>query len=504
MSITLVDLQDQEHELKLSSNITVAGIEEKYDALRLAVGSKQGPPAFGLENGTKYFVIPKQSSVISYDDAQQRFNRIADTGSYTDSTTKLQAFLGQIEAAVQHHYGSKRGDYDSHLDKSPSTVPESDATSSTIDEEAQTEQLLPESMFPCEYPATTRSSLPAKLIGKADSFSSAKLDLNVTITHFEENYFKDNDEKVSTELRVHLEIARLMIKWRFYQSGNIVPFTSPSKPLKNPDERKVKAMGLMESHVQDVLSRVLFPLCNLLGVSVHDARSYPKLFLKKSKQCGYTDFLFCRDGVIIGFLEVKVFFYKNYMGQVAATNFSISAGVNGSWDVTALDISSATHIVGALCNGFDLFRCQTSGSTSLVTDKEPVGADQMLNGLWQMLSLSRLSQQFASISISQASPGDENNSGDDHKGRRDTRDGNGGGSTPKEQGARNRGGGRQQRAKKGQGASSNGGGGRRRGRQLGGGISKRAPLQQMSMSTLNVLLHTMEQRGDEFMEKYFS
>jgi len=57
-----VDLQDQEHELKLSSNITVAGIEEKYDALRLAVGSKQGPPAFGLENGTKYFVIPKQSS----------------------------------------------------------------------------------------------------------------------------------------------------------------------------------------------------------------------------------------------------------------------------------------------------------------------------------------------------------------------------------------------------------------------------------------------------------
>jgi hypothetical protein len=63
MKIVLVDPTDKHHNLVLDEGTTSAEVEAKYDALRLAVDTKGGAPAFGvLKEGKTYFVILKPQS----------------------------------------------------------------------------------------------------------------------------------------------------------------------------------------------------------------------------------------------------------------------------------------------------------------------------------------------------------------------------------------------------------------------------------------------------------
>jgi hypothetical protein len=214
------------------------------------------------------------------------------------------------------------------------------------------------------------------------------------------------------------------------------------------------------------------------------------LFLQLSGHqfSGYSDFLFCFQGILVGFLEVKVFFYKNYFPQVAITNLSLSAGVNGSWEPSVLDRPRASHLVGAMWNGFDIFRCQTIGCNKLTTDKQPVTAESSLDALHQMLEQCRdsLSARLAALTLDP----DKDNGGTGK------RQGEGGGD--KNEGTYGGKG-------KGQGSKDKGNGGTGDDNGIKGidssqtSASKtRKAFQPVSLSTLNILLQNLEQAGDDF------
>lgn len=215
-----------------------------------------------------------------------------------------------------------------------------------------------------------------------------------------------------------------------------------------------------------------------------------QLFLDWGKDCqlsGFSDFFFCVQGFLVGFLEMKVFFYKNYFPQVAITNLSLSAGASGSWSPSVLDGPTASHLAGAMWNGFDIFRCQTVSSNKLITDKGPVTAGSSLDALYQMLEHCRdsLNAQLAALTLE---PGKGNGG----------KEGEGGGGKRESKGPGSKG-----------GDKSNGGTatGKGRAKKDGSGNSQtgsktRKALQSVSLSTLNILLQNLEYSGDDF-NQYF-
>lgn len=193
--------------------------------------------------------------------------------------------------------------------------------------------------------------------------------------------------------------------------------------------------------------------------------------------------IFCSEDRLVGFLEMKVFFYKNYFPQVAVTNLSLSAGVSGSWERSVLDESRASHLAGAMWNGFDILRCQTVNSHKLITDKNPVTSDNSLNALYQMLEKCRgsLDAQLAALTLES----DKGKSEDKDEGGKDkdksNRDAVKGKSQPKKE------------------CNSN----VKRGDKVTTGASKtKKSLQSVSLSTLNILLQNLEQSGDDFNQHF--
>jgi hypothetical protein len=222
------------------------------------------------------------NAAITFDDAEQQFETIAPNGTYEDTwpVEELRRFSDRISVSLKINYPNSDV-YDKHLKRSPATIP---ASMSSIDTEGggNEEQEVAEP-FPglktgaAASTSTTRAKLPAKLTGKCSRFSAATKvmlqQLEIEIEHFAAEAF--SDKKASQHSHAHLEIARKIIKWRLYQTNNIQAFISPSKSmhLGKPAEAK----GLMEEYVQKLLSRVLFPLCKALDLTLHDARSYPKV-----------------------------------------------------------------------------------------------------------------------------------------------------------------------------------------------------------------------------------
>jgi hypothetical protein len=222
------------------------------------------------------------NAAITFDDAEQQFDTIAPNGTYEDTwpVEELLRFSDRISVSLKINYPNSDV-HDKHLKRSPATIP---ASMSSIDTEGggNEEQEVAEPFVGLKTGAaastsTTRAKLPAKLTGECSRFSAATkvmLDqLEIEIEHFAAEAF--SDKKASQHSHAHLEIARKIIKWRFCQANNIQPFISPSKSmhLGKPAEAK----GLMEEYVQNLLSRVLFPLCKALDLTLHDARSYPKV-----------------------------------------------------------------------------------------------------------------------------------------------------------------------------------------------------------------------------------
>ena len=219
---------------------------------------------------------------ITFDASEQRFNSIALDGTYdTWSVERLQAFVRQIEASLTSMYPNSAA-YDDHLKRPPSTISESlSAMGSGSEEGENKEQEIAESvelLGTANSTSTTRAKLPAKLTGSSSNFSAATvrmLEESIVIEHFPAKWF--SDQCASQQSHLHLEIARKMIKWKFYQTDNIQPFISPSKNSLNTSSKPANPKCLTENYVQKILSRVLFPLCKTLDVTLHDARSYPKV-----------------------------------------------------------------------------------------------------------------------------------------------------------------------------------------------------------------------------------
>ena len=215
-----------------------------------------------------------------------------------------------------------------------------------------------------------------------------------------------------------------------------------------------------------------------------------QLFLdwgKGGQLSGFSDFLFCSQGVIVGFLEMKVFFYKNYFPQLAVTNLSLSAGASGSWSPSVLDEPKASHLAGALWNGFDIFRCQTFNSNSLVTDKVPVASGNSLDALYHMLEKCRssLHLQFAALAL--GSDKGKGRGKDKGEGEDEGRGGHGGSGGDTSNDSTGTGKGQPNRAGSGN-------------MQIGG--NTRQAMQPVPLSTLNILLHNLEQSGEDFLQ-YF-
>jgi hypothetical protein len=235
-----------------------------------------------------------------------------------------------------------------------------------------------------------------------------------------------------------------------------------------------------------------------------------QLFLLWDEGCrlsGFSDFLFCSQGVLVGFLEMKVFFYKNYLPQVAVTNFSLSAGASGTWNNDVLDDAKASHLAGAMWNGFDIFRCRTSGRRKLITDKTAVTAESSLDALFRMLEQCRdsLSLRLAALTLE---PSDKNRKGGKNKGKDGGGNGKGGGKRGerKGEGGKGKGGGKRGENKgesgKGKDGGGNGKGGGKRGERKGDAGKTKSALQPVLLSTLNILLQNLEQSGEDF-NRYF-
>ena len=219
------------------------------------------------------------NAAITFDEAEQKFNSIALDGTYdTWPAEMLQVFSDRILVSLAELYPNSC-EYDEHLHRSPSTIPESLSSVDTEEGGECTEQEIAEPLQPpglnIASSSSTRAKLPAKLTCKCSKFSAATVGMlkQLTIEHFAAEALSDSH--ASRQSHLHLKIARQLIRWRFYQTANIQPYTSPSKSL--PRRKPAEAKGLTEGYVQNLLSRVVFPLCKELGLTLHDARSYPKV-----------------------------------------------------------------------------------------------------------------------------------------------------------------------------------------------------------------------------------
>lgn len=337
---------------------------------------------------------------ITFEEAQLFFDELSRDGKFTAEEMKsVPIIIGQVLEAIALNYPRARQDlFDYYLINPPSTQSSSHRSSSDSTRE--------DSSNPVVF--RNRNLLPKKLNGPLTPFSSTTAtSLGVETVSFPQDTF-DTTLMAPDIHHQHMKLARLLIKWSFYSSQNISAFSSPSKPL-SPKDDSVKAVRLSESFVQTCFSRVLFPLCEAIGITLHDARSHPKLFLRHGRLnlAGYSDFLFCHKSTknILGFLEVKVFMRKSHLGQLFSTNLSVSAGVNGCWDSAQLSDHSAAHVFGSLCNMFCLLRCQTRNSNVISIDQEPLSEHESLDGLYRMLKKAMvchedaMSFSFSSLSI---------------------------------------------------------------------------------------------------------
>jgi hypothetical protein len=184
---------------------------------------------------------------------------------------------------------------------------------------------------------------------------------------------------------------------------------------------------------------------------------------------------------------MKVFFYRNYFPQVAVTNLSLSAGASGSWKPSVLDTREASHLYGAMWNGFDILRCQTVSSKILTTDKTPVTAASSLDALYRMLEKCRdsFSTHFETLTLE---PG---------KGKREDKGKGGGGNSERKGNCA------KDKDKINGGTAKGKGQPKKEGGKNKTGVSKtRKALQSTSLSTLNILLKNLEQSEDAFNQHF--
>lgn len=353
-------------------------------------------PAFNMDDALKRFDAIRMESANQEQDATAlRLLKKQIDGYLTDNFLNRSVFVGALD----------------HPPSSISSVPSNDGVSK--------QSLEP----PIGTAETTRVSLPAapKKWENIKQFSSANKETISGVDYTSRQFNGDNIE-IREDLQLHLEVALLLIEYHFHQNKQVQPFESPSKGLSplSTENTRMKKTGLPETLVQTYLSRVLCRVCAVYGVTVHDARSNPKLFLDGlgAKHSGFTDFFLCYNGAIIGLIEIKVFFDNNkYFPQLVVSNIALSAGVNGSWQVAAMTKKDSKHVFGIMWNGFQLVRTETtlSGSgckPSIICDEGALDSSKLLRGLCQLLL--RATRNDISVANLSLGVGDGPN-GDEHK-----------------------------------------------------------------------------------------
>ncbi len=320
----------------------------------------------------------------------------------------LLLFKNRIEIQLEKHYPD-RIVFHNALKTPPSSM-----SGDSEDHENKTWDRL-EAALDSTGQTATRTSLPHPLEGRTVNFSRATQTQisNCPSVSFDGDAFATVE--VTEDMKLHVDIALLMIEWNFHHGKAVQNFESPSKPLRlaSPNHTRLEKSELHESIVQKYLSRVLIRLCAAFGMTLHDARSSPKLFLKSGllQFAGFTDFLICSEGCIMGLIEIKVFFNKmKYLPQLVVSTQALSAGVNGSWDISKLSEAKSNHVFGLMFNGFQLLRCETAlvgDIPGILMDSKSLDSSLVVEGICQMLERAKRKQATCVDQLGKLSLGSE-------------------------------------------------------------------------------------------------
>ncbi len=342
-------------------------------------------------------------------------------------------FKGKIEEALTSLFHRHRPGFQNAL-QNPPVSQSSDSNQSNSDDLSENSVLgRPINASPMyKHNPTTRRQLPAPLKRTTRTFSRVShsdLEGKYTQAELKELHF-DEKLEVPEHIKLYFEIALLLIEWEFHNTKVVQPYLSPSKVVSPQSSEENRSQpyksGLPESRVQAYLSRVLSQICDVLGLTVHDARSFPKLFLHNHNRrlSGMTDFIICYQQHILGFIEIKVFFSKaKYIPQLIVSNQALSAGINGSWNLSTLFDANAIHAFGMLWNGFQLLRSETGspieqGTPHIYLDSSSLCGLNGLLGLIKMLHRGReraaaaLVQLVSQLSLSASDSGGGTGGGD--------------------------------------------------------------------------------------------
>jgi hypothetical protein len=137
------------------------------------------------------------------------------------------------------------------------------------------------------------------------------------------------------------------------------------KESNGSDGNKSERASVSESIIQKLHMRPLLAMCTSLGVTLHDGRNKPHLYLIADGMTlsGKLDIIFCKDGKVLGGGEFKVAFNSNnYSGQIYSSTFGLAAGINQNWNLDELYGSNKAtyHPFNIFTNGEHTMRFMTS------------------------------------------------------------------------------------------------------------------------------------------------
>jgi hypothetical protein len=335
-----------------------------------------------LTDPPSLLLVRSDPTVISQGKAERTFNTIAQNGVFEEwSAEKLKEFKTAVEHAIWSEFPDEELNLsvEKNLSKSPSSQYSSSVSARSGDNVENRTFAEAEGGFESSVLRKQMPGKPSCASGEAkfkamSSVTKTDVDsIGITIVAFPSSVDDKLTPPILEQIVLLSELAKLLVRWALLESMNVMPVgLSPAKGKESngSDGNKSERASVAESVVQKFHMRPLFAMCTALGVTLHDARQKPRLYLRTSQMTlsGMLDIIFCKDGKVLGGGEFKVAFISNsYLGQIYSSTFGLAAGVNNikNWELDKLYNSSKPiyHPFNILTNGETTRRFMTTSTS---------------------------------------------------------------------------------------------------------------------------------------------
>jgi hypothetical protein len=355
------------------------------------------------------------------------FNSIAQNGQFGKWTVeKLMEFKASVTSSIKQRFPGRNSA--EILEKSPSSL-HSSTPSTGLSEKPEDRTIAIAEGVGSEL-SVRREKMPPR---PTQDEGSHKTMSRVTLRDLQDFGMTTNiigmsliddccyDTPVSEQVVLLNELAKLLVRWTFYASTNIESVgVSPvkGKESNGSDGSKSMLASVAESYVQKLHMRALLAMCTSLGVTLHDARNKPHLYLRVGgvTLSGMLDIIFCKDGKVLGGGEFKVAFKtKSYLGQICSSTFGLAAGVNQipNWVLDDLYRKEAIyHPFNILTNGEHTTRYMTTSvKGEMLVDESSTDDSQSLQRTHNILCYAINARSTLSVEGLSLDSGEDGESG---------------------------------------------------------------------------------------------